>query len=903
MSLGSHIIRRGRASISASGGLFSTPREPLLFLYPQWIRTAATLSQDPSVCGSQKVPSVGLDHLSSNAPILDSGFVYKNAAIKSPKYEKLLEKLGREREPALVQEALSQAGRPAHGGNDPTNDESQQLLENSGTIATNPDSEGDTGPWHSTAVIRRIKASKGHASPFRSTSVIRRILAIERRRVTRKVYNKQVRENYEEKKVSERMDGEPNWREVLHGLERHTPNGAEYWHDNVLRIRVPSKAMGRLLYSEEDNIWAIKIRCGCQIEVSEVNEESRGCRVILVSGPVHSITKAAVEILRAAPRAVSDEEIWSQQVPAFSTRPKRQRPSLSDNGSSTLIVRSIRTDARHKLRAPIRADKVPRPVIWTPESFGLYVQNLTSIRMSTHLQKILYKPGEIHTDAVVDILQALFADPECRTAISAAAFNNALAYLVKHNAIHVVRDLYVRMEMQNLRMDTETFNIMLRGTAKSRSIGNFHYILWLMLRRGYTPNADTWLAFMRAMENPQIKAHILKGMKDKELIHDPRIQKRVCESFIDMEISTSLDDHMTHEQFLAHMADRYGQDWLTKDSANRILDALGSRGLISRCWDFLELMHTKDVKLSDVSILTVLHHCEKQDNPQGAIEIIRRVSSLIGYEPSQEAYHSLFNIAWEARLHCVARVVWRYACLNAATTYVMRRRIIAGIQTAISNSSQSLELKFRSRKEWAARACRFILGVPIPLPARQRGSLPEDLGHILPPLLYRAAFQASISPSEENINLPNEDINQANEDIDPIKVDTHSGDKATRSAEPDSNTRGENNNRAAIVRALEEQAQAFHFWKPQRHFADVLAEAFETDKKWLSSGGSYEDDRLEGLYLKAPAIPLRRKTSLWQRMPWDRKVTLSGMRSLRKRVSMWKRVLPLEGYQKYSIRK
>jgi hypothetical protein len=847
------------------------------------------------------VPSVGHDHLSSNAPILDSGFVYKNAAIESPKYEKLLEKLEKEWEPALVQEALSQAGRPAHGRNDPTNDESQQSLENNGTIATNPDSEGDTGLLYSTAVIRRVKASKGDASPFRSTSVIRRILAIERKRATRRVYNKQVREDYEERKVSERMDGEPNWREVLHGLERHTPNGAEYWHDNVLRIKVPFKAVGRLLFSEEDNIWAIKIRCGCQIEVSEVNEESRGRRVILVSGPVHSITKAAVDILRTAPGAVPDKEIWSHQVPAFSTSPKRQRPSLSDNGSSTLIARFVRTDRRQKLTAPIRADKVPRPVIWTPESFGLYVQNLTSIRMSTHLQKMLYKPGEKHTDAVVAILQALFADPECRTAISAAAFNDALAYLVKHNAIHVVRDLYVRMEMQNLRMNTETFNIMLRGTAKSRSIGNFHYILWLMLRRGYTPNADTWLAFMRAMENPQIKAHILKGMKDKELLHDPRIQKKVCESFIDMEISTSLDDHMTHEQFLAHMADRYGQDWLTKDSANRILDALGSRGLISRCWDFLELMRTKDVKLSDVSILTVLHHCEKQDNPQGAIEIIRHVSSLTGYEPSQEAYHSLFNIAWEARLHYVARVVWRYACLNAATTYVMRRRIIAGVQTAISNSSQSLELKFRPRKEWAARACRFILGVPIPPLAQHRGSLPEDLGRIPPPLLYRAAFQASISPSEENINSLDEDINRVNEDINPIEVDTHSGDKATRSAEPDSNTRDENNNGAVIVRALEEQVRAFRFWKPRRHFADVLAEAFETDKEWISSGGNREDDWLEWLYLRAPAVPLRRKTSLQRRMPWDREVTLSGMHPLRKRVSMWKRVLPLEGHQKYAI--
>ena len=479
------------------------------------------------------------------------------------------------------------------------------------------------------------------------------------------------------------------------------------------------------------------------------------------------------------------------------------------------------------------------PATWTPESFGLYVQHLISIKMTTHLQRFLYKPGEYHTNVVVDILKALFVDPECRTAISAAAFNDALGYLEKHNAIDVVRDLFVRMEMQNLKMNTETFNIMLRGTAKSKSLGNFHYIVLLMLRRGYTPNADTWLAFMRLMDDFEIKLRILKSMKSKKLLRDPRTQKNVCTNLVDMEVYDSLDNNMTHEQFLQHMADRYGQDWLTTNSANRILDALGSRGLISRCWDLFKFMHTQDVEPSDVSIQTVLDHCEKQRNPEGAIEIIRRVSSLFGFDPSEDAYHRLFRFAWNNYLPCVARVVWRYACLNAATTHGMRRRIING---AVALSSQSLVSDVAYSRQFRSTASSFILGLRNSKPNQQHIPLPEDFDAIIPPALSRSANRDSINPGEED------------------------------------------STKAMLVAAVNVQMLVFRDWTPRRHFADVLVEAFETDKEWTASGGVNMDESVGWLFQKAPAIPLRRKTSLRAGVPSQRDMTLARPDTMDKRL-------------------
>lgn len=818
MSLGRRIARRGRAALSASGGLFSTPGEPILFLYPQWIRTAATAVHDQAVRGTQKTLFIGPDHLPSNAHIPELGSVYENATLESSEYGKLLEN-GQGTTPQ-VQETLSQGAQPAQYGNELTDDQVQQSSENKETVVKELDGEANAG--------------------LGRTGIIRRILAMDKKRTAQRMHNRRARENYEEMKAAKRIAGESDWRDILATLERRTPSGVSYWHDNVLRIRVPFKVVGRLLFSEEDNIWAIKMRCGCQIEVSEADETSQGRRVLLISGPVRNITKAAVEILQVAPGAVSDKEIWSQHAPGFSTQPPQQRPSLTVDGSTMDAVRFVRADQRRRMAAPVRADRVPRPSTWTPESFGLYVQHLVSIKMTTHLQRTLYKPGEHHTNVVVDILQALFVDPECRTAISAAAFNDALGYLEKHNAIDVVRDLFVRMEMQNLKMNTETFNIMLRGTAKSRSLGNFHYIFLLMLRRGYTPNADTWLAFMRLMDDFEIKVHILKSMKNKDLLRDLRTQQGVCMNLVEMEIHDSLDNNITHEQFLQHMADRYGQDWLTKDSANRILDALGSRGLISRCWDIFELMHSRDVEPSDVSILTVLHHCEKQRNAEGAIEIIRRVSSLIGFDPSQEGYHSLFRLAWNNFLPCVARVVWRYACLNAATTHRMRRKIINGVVAALS--SQSLVSDVTLSSEWRAIASSFVLGLRNSNPHQQHIPLPEDFDAITPSALSHTANQASINPSEEDTT------------------------------------------KEMVVAAVNTQMDVFRDWTPRRHFADVLVEAFETDKEWTSSGARDGDESMERLFQRAPAVPLRRKGSLCPGIPSSRNTTML------RTDSMWKRL-------------
>src|SRR4051812_4835918 len=56
MSLGSRIAKRSRVAVFAQ--LTSTPREPLLFLYPSWIRNNSTASSAPLQHESHAEPVV-----------------------------------------------------------------------------------------------------------------------------------------------------------------------------------------------------------------------------------------------------------------------------------------------------------------------------------------------------------------------------------------------------------------------------------------------------------------------------------------------------------------------------------------------------------------------------------------------------------------------------------------------------------------------------------------------------------------------------------------------------------------------------------------------------------------------------------------------------------------------------
>jgi pentatricopeptide repeat protein len=675
MSLGSRILKRGRAALSAN--LASTPREPLLFLYPQWVRYLSTAAEASS--GQHGGLPVG--HTQPNIP---RQRLPQNPASASDNEVLLQQRFDKPKAKSLV--GSSNPDAPT------TNTRIEALLKVGGDFPS---------------------IAKENSSPEKNPSVLRRqirkILQSEENARKSAIADRRIRNAYQNFRREQLRTWIPDWRVILADLIKHTPKHGK-WLDQALELVIPVESIPQLVHGIDDYILDIGYQYGVSIRVAERDEGEHEHRRFILSGPATAISKTTADVLRIAPK--TEMKTASILMPPYTNHISLE---VSLNEEACLIAESDESkvdityallDSRTpKLKMP--PEQIPRPKTWTHTSFLDYIRVLTKSSVPNHLNRFGFRSGQDHTTAVTEIIRNLFADPECKPVISRTACNEALRYLVSINRFKDVRGLFVRMEMLKLPMVPETFNIMLRGTAKNEDLHNFHFILHLMFKRGLVPNGHTWIAFMMAHPDLRVKLHILRAMKDKGLTAHPSMTKEVVQQLIQPEIDFSLDQNLTQAQFVAHMDSRYGAHWLSLDSANRVLHSLGARGLISRCWQFLHFMDSRFIQYDNYSINTILQHCKQATNLTGAVELLRSLPNkgTFDFVPDEETYRILFELAWRSRSYNLARVIWRYACLSAATTHMMRSHVFVSMLYTSGQGSRATP-----RERWKQFAGPVIFG-------------------------------------------------------------------------------------------------------------------------------------------------------------------------------------------------
>src|SRR5205814_7279394 len=95
------------------------------------------------------------------------------------------------------------------------------------------------------------------------------------------------------------------------------------------------------------------------------------------------------------------------------------------------------------------------------------------------------------------------------------------------------------------------------------------------------------------------------------------------------------------ESFLAHIDETYGTAWLTVTSANQLLDVFGLNGSMDVCWSVLQLMEIRNLVPDCVSINTILAHCDRHKNVEGALDCMR----LLHVRTNEELCDILFRMA------------------------------------------------------------------------------------------------------------------------------------------------------------------------------------------------------------------------------------------------------------------
>lgn len=806
MPLGSRFAERGRAAVIAS--LASTPREPLSFLYPQWMRcssTASTIGTKQAERSSQRRADA-LPQSTREGPFLH----------EQPTRSSVLSDL--ENDACLQKGAVIPGIKSYLRKDDDHNDPAQFSKDNS---ESRPESQ--------------------HSAIANPTSKVRRIIQRNLKARISAEHNREVRSEYQSRKRAEKNQiWVPDWRVVLADLFSNTPKN-EKWLEIALNISVPKHAVNKLLCGVDDNLWDIAGKHGCSVYLNGQDSGTEEHRDFLLSGGATAISKTAADILQIAPRVK-----MKARTSGLSLADIKNGATAVGNLDTDGVQRSRDGKARKTMsgsrpRIPVtRAENIPKPTEWTQQTFADYVNRLTSSEVPNHLHRFMYKTAGDHTSAVIGILRKIFEDPACRTSLSRSAFNMAIAYFVKTNQMLDARMFFVQMEMLNIPMNDKTFNALLRGAAKNEDLQNFHFILHLMLRRRILPNAGTWIAFLMAVPDLRIKLHAWNKMKECGLLQHIGTVRDACEHIVIHEISNSLDNAQSQAEFLDYMDSRYGPSWLTINSGNRIIHALGARGLISRCWDFLQVMDNRFVKPNEMSINLILNHCKQSGNISGALELLKNIPSSFGFVPDEMTYHTLFEMAWRGKSYNLAKVVWRYACLNAATTRSMRNRII----TSLRSPKWKMHEPGQSPRQYFGRSaglfiCAFEHSPDHPKEVFRRAfrdtvgfDMLDKAPNIPDPVFASAKVRDSTSQSGLT-TLSDVENTQDPHVSEPVCVEL--GPSPAMS----SSTRRVLTSlplklRQRYLQFLDQDCELFQTWDPVRPFADMLVEARALDIEWTN---------------------------------------------------------------------
>ena len=359
----------------------------------------------------------------------------------------------------------------------------------------------------------------------------------------------------------------------------------------------------------------------------------------------------------------------------------------------------------------ISADRVPRPVTWSTDNFKEYVASLVGSSVTGPLHEQLYDAGDSHRSSVIRILRQLFNDPQLNAYISIAACNTALEFFYRMSQFSNSRSILSLMENRGLLTSTETFNLVLRGSAHLKNFENFEYILKQMIERGIKPDSKTWMVFYRISDSDQARSEIYHSMREKGVLQHPRVIK----DFLVLTIRDVLIRHFEKGRSITSLLERLnGLDarlWLSPVIANVILDEIAKRSPIQGVIMVLKQLERLGMGFNEVTMNTMLHHCLPNRNHDDAIEILHCFRERYKLLPGILAYDTLLRQVWFHRLYNCSKVIWRYACSEGFVTDRMKKRVANSLLRDLpaDHDAQSI-----TRGDmWRAAGGKFVVGLSL----------------------------------------------------------------------------------------------------------------------------------------------------------------------------------------------
>lgn len=486
-----------------------------------------------------------------------------------------------------------------------------------------------------------------------------------------------------------------DWRKVLKMMAQMTPEGSLEWTGDGLKLEMPREILDRILdHVGDGSIGHIRRITGAVLKISP--KES----AVLVFGLRHAINRATEEFRRIA----GNLTVTRVSAPLD---PGDDETKSSDDEESFYAPPLSREENAYakRQRTKHHANETPMPLDWTSKSVEEYVVALVDSLVQPPLHAPIYKPSGYrhktlynHESAVADRLLWLFKETSARNVASRSAFMIALTYLCGKGQkfLPQARDVFVLMDRRGLATDTDVFNILLRATVKMRDLRGFQQILRRMASHGIAPNFDTWLLFLRIFASAEVRAYVLQTMHVKKLLSTQEIIQRIASEMASLDAEHAIGLHKDLPTFLMEQEERYGPSWLTRDAGNQVLHVLGSHGRFDDAFALLDKMGETyagippedhqgrlAVRPDANSFNMIIARARIRGKIPIAVNVLRMMRTR-NLERQANVYtlHAIFEMAWKSRMRTSIVVLWRYACLARATSFRMRSRVAALMDTS-----------------------------------------------------------------------------------------------------------------------------------------------------------------------------------------------------------------------------
>lgn len=580
-------------------------------------------------------------------------------------------------------------------GNQPTKEAKRAALDIFADIETPP-------PKYPHRGIRSKAIGKTHLRPLAWTHpptllphqvFIKTLSPRDRRKLRRRIYLNKLDDGRHKKTPGQYLS---DIEDMLKSLQRDTRAWAlKGRHKEVL---VPEETIALLTGISEmtmrENIFYVHVHNGCRVHVLHPRESEGRHRKVILTGSQTVMELVEERIKHMADRQAGGDPLIEIRPPPVPVYPSIE--ALHRKNYPVPLVHGV-WDYYTGLSRPKNLDVLlAMRDLTTVKEFCEYVEDLTLSQPSD----VTRQRGSTRNMEVAKALMKEFREEGNWQLVSSAALNRALGFLYSHEFIHDARTLFQKSE--NVAT-VDTFNIILKASAKSLDLRTFKSVLHTMRALNIRPNEWTWLAFLDCHASPQQRIKLAA-----HLLQQGHITTISLRSALQLTIQDVFSAHLARgedvDSFMNMMVNTYGTNWFSVSLINQMFSVTARRRDHLAMQRLLDICDEQRLSLKSSTLNQIL--LLYRDDIFPALQFSYRIMGRNQFSLERDTYERLFLVAFKSRRYNISRVIWRYACTQKSVSYKMKSAVLDSL--ACDDASQRKNLISRL---FELNAGKVIVGI------------------------------------------------------------------------------------------------------------------------------------------------------------------------------------------------